>query len=294
MTVDSGNSVYDSRNDCNAIIETASNTLIAGCQNTVIPNSVTVIGEGAFAGCSSLTEMTVDSGNSVYDSRNDCNAIIETGSNTLIAGCQSTVIPNSVTSICDYAFCGCESLTSVNIPNSVTTIGEDAFSGCASLTSVNIPNSVITIGNYAFYGCTGLTSVNIGNSVTRIGSEAFIDCTSLTSVTCLAVTPPKAAGDCFSSYPSIYDTATLYVPKESVEAYRTADVWKNFTHIVGIDLEPQPGDVNGDGVVNISDINRVIDAIINGDNNKANDVNGDGSVNVSDINIIVQTILTSN
>ena len=93
------------------------------------------------------------------------------------------------------------------------------------------------------------------------------------------------------SSPSIYDTATLYVPKESVGAYQTADEWKEFTHIVGIDANPQPGDVNGDGEVNISDINRVIDAIINGDNNEAFDVNGDGEVNIADINVIVQTIL---
>ena len=94
----------------------------------------------------------------------------------------SVTIPNSVTTIKEYAFSGCSSLTSVTIPNSVTTIGGWAFSICSSLTSVTIPNSVTTIGDNAFMGCSSLTSVTIPNSVTRIGSEAFSDCTNLQKV----------------------------------------------------------------------------------------------------------------
>ena len=205
IAVDAGNTKYDSRNDCNAIIKTASNTLVAGCQNTIIPNSVTSIGNYAFYGCdsltsiqipnsvtsigectfsdcSSLTSIIVDSGNTKYDSRNGCNAIIETASNTLIAGCQNTIIPNSVTSIGDGAFEGCESLTSIQIPNSVTSIGSSAFSGCSSLASIQIPNSVTRIGSSAFSGCTSLTSIEIPNSVTSIGNYAFSLCSSLTSI----------------------------------------------------------------------------------------------------------------
>ena len=101
-----------------------------------IPNSVTSIGNGAFNGCSGLTSITVESGNAYYDSRNDCNAIIEKSSNTLIVGCQKTTIPNSVTSIGDNAFNGCSSLTSITIPNSVRSIGNEAFGKCYGLTSV--------------------------------------------------------------------------------------------------------------------------------------------------------------
>ena len=155
----------------------------SGLTSVTIPNSVTSIGSGAFYGCSGLTSITVVAGNPMYDSRDMCNAIIETASNTLIMGCKNTTIPNSVTSIGGSAFYGCSSLTSINIPNSVTSIGVSAFYGCSSLTSINIPNSVTSIGGSAFYGCSSLTSINIPNSVTSIGSGAFYGCSGLTAIT---------------------------------------------------------------------------------------------------------------
>ena len=116
-----------------------------------IPNSVTSISSIAFRNCSNLTSIRVDQGNTVYDSRNNCNAIIETVTNKLIIGCKNTVIPNTVMSIGQHALEYCTGLTSITIPNSVTSIGEGAFNGCGSLTSINIPNSVTSIGRSAFY-----------------------------------------------------------------------------------------------------------------------------------------------
>ena len=154
----------------------------SGLKSVTIPSSVTSIGSTAFCGCSGLTNISVASGNAKYDSRNNCNAIIETASNTLIAGCKNTIIPNSVTTIGDFAFAACSSLANVTIPNSVTTIGQGAFHSCSGLTSVTIPNSVTTIDVSAFLDCTGLTSVTIGNSVTSIGNYAFWGCSGLTSI----------------------------------------------------------------------------------------------------------------
>ena len=144
--------------------------------SVTIPNSVTSIGAAAFAGCGGLTSVTigsgvtsigvgnfaecgltsitVDSGNTVYDSRNNCNAIIEKSTNKLIAGCQTTVIPNSV-----------------------TIIGDSAFSLCYGLTSLTIPSSVTSIEDFVFEGCSGLTSITIEATMppTLGGSDVFID-----------------------------------------------------------------------------------------------------------------------
>ena len=147
-----------------------------------IPNSVTSIGNRAFSYCDNLATMTVDAGNTQYDSRNNCNAIIETATKTLIAGCKNSTIPEGVTSIGNYAFYSCTGLTSITIPNSVTSIGNYAFYDCDALTSIEIPNSVTSIGNRAFSYCDALTSIEIPASVTSIGYEVFANCKSLASI----------------------------------------------------------------------------------------------------------------
>ena len=166
---------------------------------------MTSIGGYAFYGCSGLRLFTVSPNNTHYKSINGL--LLSKNGNTLIAGINgNVVIPDSVTSIGDYAFYNCSGLTSVTIPDSVTSIGEYAFyycSGltditisdgvtsiggyafgyCSGLTSITIPDSVTSIGRYAFNGCSGLTSVTIGDSVTSIGYCAFYKCRGLTSVT---------------------------------------------------------------------------------------------------------------
>ena len=184
IIVERDNKVYDSRDNCNAIIETASNTLIAGCKKTIIPNTVTSIGRNAFYQCPGLTSVTipccitsigenafswcknlmsiiVERDNKVYDSRDNCNAIIETASNTLITGCKKTIIPNSVISIGRNAFFGCEGLAYVTIPHSVKYIEDDAFYNCFNLISVTILNSVTCIGQHSFDTCIRLVSIKI-------------------------------------------------------------------------------------------------------------------------------------
>ena len=154
----------------------------SGLTSITIPNSVTSIYGSAFSGCSGLISIDVDANNTIYDSRDNCNAIIETSTNSLISGCKNTAIPNSVTSIGSYAFSGCTGLTSIDIPNSVTSIGSYAFRECSCLTSIDIPNSVTSIGVSAFSGCSGLTSINIPDGVTSISDCAFSGCSGLTSI----------------------------------------------------------------------------------------------------------------
>ena len=149
----------------------------------IIPKSVTTIGVAAFEYCSDLTSIKVETGNRNYDSRNDCNAIIETASNTLIIGCQNTIVPNGVVSIGNNAFSGCFGLTSIAIPESVKNIGNNVFWGCSALTSITIPNSVTKIGNGAFSGCSALTSITLPNGLTSIDNDTFSDCSALTSIT---------------------------------------------------------------------------------------------------------------
>ena len=421
IAVEEGNAVYDSRDNCNAIIETASNTLRYGCKNSTIPstvvtiggsafsgcvgltnidipnsvtyigggafygcinlnsivfptsvtaiygnafhfctsltsvnipNTVVYIGEGAFSACSSMQSITVASDNTNYDSRNNCNAIIETASNTLIAGCNSTSIPSTVTAIGYCAFESCPGLTSLTLPDAVVSIGIMAFGGCDNLSSISFPKSISTIDNDAFSGCRSLTSVVIPQSLDTIYGAAFYncsalkevvwnakkcvyqnshsvwgglvdpfsDCYSLTNivigkevesiddvfgtkyyswsnyyidtVTCLAPVPPAITAACFAS--KTYNQAVLSVPKGSLQAYQTAEGWKEFNKFSTFE-SIQVGDVNADGEVTVADMNIVIDLILGfnySDEVRGRaDVNGDKEISVADINVIIDIIL---
>ena len=235
--------------------------------NITIPNSVSVIKNGAFSGCTSLSSIIVEKGNPVYDSRDNCNAIIETETNTLIQGCNNTVIPNSVIIIDREAFYGCSSLTNITIPDNVTTIGESAFLGCTSLSNITIPNSVKTIGIQAFaecssltdfiipnsvtvieahlfYCCTSLSNITIPNSVTTIGDNAFVGCplTHVTIPSSVTIIGNMAFGKnalkrvdvkatnppaIFSETFRLCENTEFYVPSECINAYKEADYWKD-------------------------------------------------------------------
>ncbi len=194
----------------------------------VIPNTVTDIGINPFC-CSGLEQIIVDEGNAYYDSRGNCNAIINSSTSELISGCKNTVIPNSVTSIKMEAFLDCTGLTSIEIPSSVTYIGDAAFYRCTGLTSVEIPNSVTSIREETFYGCSGLTSIEIPNSVTSIGNAAFYGCTGLTSMTVWANNHPALGSDAFDG---VDKSIPVYIPVGSLEDYQNAGGWNEFTYFV--------------------------------------------------------------
>ncbi len=187
-----------------------------GLTSLEIPNSVKSIGEGAFDGCSGLT---------------------------------SVVIPNSVKSIGNGAFCRCLGLTSLEIPNSVTSIGEGAFMNCTGLTSMIIPDSVTSIKPSLFAFCTGLTSVTIPSSVKSIGDGAFYGCTGLMKIESLAETPPTCGNNAFDNVDK--EKCELSVPKASISAYQTAEVWKEFNKITA-------------GISNVSMENNAVVSIKNG------------------------------
>ena len=223
--------------------------------SVTIPSSVTAIAEGAFEGCSGLQSIVVDKGNTVYDSREDCNAIIKTSDNELISGCTNSTIPNSVTKIGQSAFKNCKGLRSVRIPNSVVSVGQFAFQGCSGMTSITIPNSVTSIGSYAFrwcsgltsitipdgvssidefvfYECSGLTSVTIPNSVTSIGDQAFSRCIGLTSITIgskVKTIGSLAFTDCLNLL-DVYCYAEE-VPETQNEVFRSANIENVTLHV---------------------------------------------------------------
>ena len=153
-----------------------------GLTAVIIPTSLTDLGYGTFAGCNSLTDIIVRNGNPKYDSRENCNAVVETATNKLVAGCKSTIIPNSVTRIGSMAFWENTALTSIEIPNSVSVIDGDAFRGCTSLSDVTFPASVISIGSCAFLNCESFLNIRIPSTVQTIGGGAFSGCIKATSI----------------------------------------------------------------------------------------------------------------
>lgn len=247
IVVESGNPVYDSRNNCNAIIETATNMLLVGSANTIIPVGIQSIAGGAFEGCQGLTSIEipdsvqdicgmafancsdlssvklhngttsignsaffectslkniyipcsiqeignhifsgcplesiiVDSNNPVYDSRDNCNAIIETATNILLEGSANTKIPSSVTLIGNNAFAGRTSLTHIDIPGTVTAIEGDAFRNCENLVSISFSEGLQKVESDVFNGCKNLKELVFPNSLTELGINYFYECDNL-------------------------------------------------------------------------------------------------------------------
>ncbi len=276
-----------------------------------IPNSVITIGEKAFEDCSGLSQIII--GNSVT-----------TIGEQAFLGCTgltgSLDIPNSVISIGEQAFLGCTGLTgSLDIPNSVISIGEKAFDYCSGLSKITIGNSVTGIMHNSFDGCIGVktlywnarncqisdkedwkesspfsdldsvTHIVIGNEVEFIDDYMLRFGRSVDTVTCHAEIPPIITAKCFTD--DTYSHAILRVPKKSKHDYREAEGWKEFERFIAI--VEMPGDVDGDGKVNIDDVTTLINHLLKGSTSVSDgaDVNEDGKINIDDVTSLINKLL---
>ncbi len=212
-----------------------------------IPASVTSIGWCAFRGMNnSLTSIRVEEGNPKYDSRDNCNALIQKSGRILILGCVNTVIPNTIDAIGMFAFSGCENLTSISIPTGVRKIRENAFEQA------------------------GLTEITLPSSLNNIGTQAFFGCSHLTKITCLATTPPACVGGSYPSFQNVDKSIPVYVPSGSIAAYQSATEWADFTNIqaytknYGLYVKGEQvtfdnsGDILGDGTVSYDEISKTL------------------------------------
>ena len=184
----------------------------SGLTSITIPKSVTSIGENAFDSCPALNSIIVEEGNSVYDSRDNCNALIESNTNKLIKGCKNTIIPNTIKTIGKYAFCGCDGLTSIDIPNGVLSIEERAFSQCGDLTTITIHSSVLSIGVWAFGYCFNLTDYYCYSS--NYSLDPGLDNNTM--------------------------SMTLHVPSAYIYDFSNSNLWRRFSSIVPI-VDPGTG-----------------------------------------------------
>ena len=253
-----------------------------------IPSSVESIGSIAFRYCN-FSGMTVDPANPVFDSRDNCNAVIVTGTNELLIGCVNTIIPNTVTAIGDDAFCGL-ALTSIDIPDSVISIGAGAYAFCFSATGdLTIPNSVETIGAGAFTQCTGLDgTLTIGESVKFIGDYAFRQCGGFTRAVSLATVPPELGNEpgwncvVFQQF----GCQTLTVPYGCAAAYQNS-AWYDPMGMNGfyefIEAEPQA----------VTEVENVISAVYPNPTKGAVKIEAEGIKNVSVYNSLGQLVETS-
>lgn len=214
----------------------------------IIPKNVAEIGSGAFSRCPLLSFISVDPNNMVYDSRDNCNAIIKKSNMSLVQGCKNTVFPTGVRSIGPWAFGGCK-VTSIEIPNTVKSIGMSAFYGCAnlssvvipegvneigcsafhnciSLTDIIIPNGVSVVESQVFYGCTSLSNVDIPSGVSEIDGSAFSNCTGLKRIICRANVPPTITSN--DVFENVGSDVEVYVPCASLVDYMIADGWNYF------------------------------------------------------------------
>ena len=200
----------------------------ASLQSICVPRSVVTINYGAFADCPGLMSLSVDTANTHYDSREDCNGIVCTwkGKLMLVAGCRTTRILDGIRYLAPQTFRGTRGMTEIALPEKLDEIGAQAFRDCTGLTAFAVPQGVRFVEDSTFMGCTALQSVTLPKSVERLRKDAFKGCTSLNRIVCIKKYPPIVE-DAFDAH-----TATLVVPKGMLNTYYTSKYWKDFGTVV--------------------------------------------------------------
>ena len=274
-----------------------------------IPSSVESIGDNAFVS-SNLKSIKIDKGNAKYDSRNDCNCIIETATNTLLLGCSKSTIPEGVTKVDFQAFARCNfeelilpstintignfafqfcKIGNIFIPNSLKEIGSGAFKsatiskvtisnlenwcnidfknalsnpltrshhlylGEEEVVNLIIPDDISSISSQSFNGGSSFASITIGENIKSIGEYAFANCENLKEVFCKSLTPPTATASIFNGVD--IDKITLYIPEETANEYISKEPWGNFGKI--LTLSGKEVDVD-----EISDVNNYLNCTV--------------------------------
>jgi len=219
-----------------------------------IPSTVSHIDAGVFRACDALETMRVSSDNPWFDSREGCNAIIETGTNKLVAGCHTTVIPKTVTSIGEMAFKEVRGLASLTIPGNVKSIGFSAFEK-AGILDLTLEEGVKAIDSYAFYNNDAMTSVSLPSTLTSIGEYGFNDCMHLNEVKAYMPEPFPLIGTAFGRNAG---TCVLYVPQGTRDAYIESG-W-NENHFGGgiVEMDDETGIVAAGADSHLSTVRKVI------------------------------------
>ena len=280
IVVDSNNPTFDSRENCNAVIATANDSLALGCKSSTILPSIKHIGNYAFNDCVGLENLDLPDGIETLGDYSFANISVDT-----------IVLPSSVKSIGYEAFSQCNNLKYVIFPKNLKYIGDNAFKECRNLIGIQLPDSLITIFTGAFRGCSSIKKLYLPSSLFCIGSYVFYGCSGLTDIYSLMKTPCMLYSNSFDS--SGY-SATLHVPAGTADLYQNIEDWlyegwNYFTNIVEMENE----DVNMDGAVNTADITFLYNYLLYGNSKSPfyGDVNEDGEITTADITAIYNNIL---
>ena len=264
-------------------------------ESVSLPSTLRVLGSQVFGQCPCLTSITVAEGNTWYDSRDNCNAVIKTADKELVVGCQNTVIPDGILTIAPYAFYNSNEMESMPIPASVTRIGEHAFDFCSKMTAPLVLEGVQVLEPWAFYYCSGVEYMSLGSNLTLIGKGAFNNMKSLKDVYCTA-DPDNVTWENNNDNTCCNPDGSTKFHVNDPAAWQAKFPDANVQFVEMGSAETEEGNLNGDDVVDAKDVVALMNYLAGskpeGFNEAAADVNGDGKIDIADIVALVNLLLS--